>query len=171
MVKIARVVPEISSRTDRQTHRHLGNIPQLCRNIYSRQPRHVSTIGKKLNNNISTCPYNMANFGQLTDEIGSGVWGTPANFNGFRVLASLLQRRRSTEANQILHDVWPSHGLVHCIYVFGGSCSLTEFRYVQIHFASKSCVLLYWQRYCTALQQRRDNLKTLVLILVLVLEA
>jgi len=26
-------------------------------------------------------------------------WGIPANFNGFRVLASLLQRRRSTEAN------------------------------------------------------------------------
>ena len=25
----------------------------------------------------------MANFGPLTDEIGSGVWGTPANFNGF----------------------------------------------------------------------------------------
>jgi len=24
----------------------------------------------------------------------------------------------------------------------------------KIHFASKSCVLLYWQRYCTALQQR-----------------
>jgi len=26
----------------------------------------------------------MANFGPLTAEIGSGVWGTPANFNGFR---------------------------------------------------------------------------------------
>jgi len=23
----------------------------------------------------------------------------------------------------------------------------------EIHFASKSCVLLYWQRYCTALEQ------------------
>jgi len=27
----------------------------------------------------------------LTAEIGSGVWGTPANANGFRVLAALLQ--------------------------------------------------------------------------------
>jgi len=27
------------------------------------------------------------------------------------VLASLLHRRRSTEVNQTLHDVWPSHGL------------------------------------------------------------
>ena len=32
----------------------------------------------------------MVNFGQLTAEIRSGVWGTPANFNGFRVLAALL---------------------------------------------------------------------------------
>jgi len=49
----------------------------------------------------------MANFGQLTAEIGSGVWGTPANVNGFRVLAALLHGilvvgvshtlRRSTE--------------------------------------------------------------------------
>jgi len=39
----------------------------------------------------STCPYNMANFGPLAAEIRSGVWGTPANFNGFRVFAALLQ--------------------------------------------------------------------------------
>ena len=32
----------------------------------------------------------MGNFGPLTAEIGSGVWGTPANFNEFRVLAALL---------------------------------------------------------------------------------
>ena len=40
---------------------------------------------------LSTRPRNMSNFGgQLTAEIGSGVWGTPVNFNGFRVLAALL---------------------------------------------------------------------------------
>jgi len=44
-----------------------------------------------LNSNIfSTCPHNMVNFGPLTAEFGSGVWGTPANFNWFRVLAALL---------------------------------------------------------------------------------
>jgi len=44
-----------------------------------------------LSSNISsTCPYNMANFGPLAAEILSLVWGTPANFNGFRVLAALL---------------------------------------------------------------------------------
>jgi len=32
----------------------------------------------------------MVNFGQLPAEIGLPVWGTPANFNGFRVLAALL---------------------------------------------------------------------------------
>jgi len=43
-----------------------------------------------LNGNISTaCPCNMVNFGPLAAEIVSLVWGTPVNFNGFRVLAAL----------------------------------------------------------------------------------
>ena len=46
---------------------------------------------KLLSINISsTCPHNMVNFGLLTAEIGSTIWGTPANFNWFRVLAALL---------------------------------------------------------------------------------
>jgi len=32
----------------------------------------------------------MANVGPQAAEIGSVVWGTSANFNGFRVLAALL---------------------------------------------------------------------------------
>ena len=32
----------------------------------------------------------MVNFGLLAAEIGSEVWVTPDNFNGFRVLAALL---------------------------------------------------------------------------------
>jgi len=51
-------------------------------------------------NTSSTCPHNMVNFGPLTAEIVFRVWGTPANFNGFRVLAALLHRRRLTEVNQ-----------------------------------------------------------------------
>ena len=44
-----------------------------------------------LSSNISsTCPHNMVNFGPLAAEIISLVWGTPGNFNGFRVLAALL---------------------------------------------------------------------------------
>jgi len=77
---------------------------QLCRAIYS-QLRHVSTVGK-LNSNISsTRPYNVVNFDPLAAEIGSVVWGTPANFSGFRVLAPLVEQRRSPEANQTLQDV------------------------------------------------------------------
>ena len=76
-----------------------------------------------LNSNISSkCPHNVANFGPLTAEIGWRVWGTPANFNRFRFMASLLQRYHSTEANRTLHDVWPSPGLVHYINIFRGFC-------------------------------------------------
>jgi len=47
---------------------------------------------KLLNSNISpTCPYNMVNFGPPAAEISLLVWGTPANFNGFHVLAALLR--------------------------------------------------------------------------------
>jgi len=51
----------------------------------------------------------------------------PVNFNGFRVLASLLYWCRSRDVNQTLHDVWPSLGLVRYVYVSRGSCLLTEF--------------------------------------------
>jgi len=40
---------------------------------------------KTLNSNASpTCHNSMVNFGALAAEIGSLVWGTPANFNRFR---------------------------------------------------------------------------------------
>jgi len=55
----------------------------------------------------------------LTAEIRSLVWSTPANFNRFHLLVSLLHRRCSPEANQTLHDVWPSPELVHYIYFSG----------------------------------------------------
>jgi len=85
-----------------------------------------------LNSNMSsTFPHNMVNFGPLMVEISSGVWGTAANFNGFHDLPSLLQRHRSPEANRTLHNVWPSPGLVHYIYIFGGCCPLSEFCPVQ----------------------------------------
>jgi len=115
--------------------RHLGTIAQLCRAISS-QLRHVPGYRQfeknLLNSNISsTCPHNMVNFGPLGTKIVLLVWGTPANFNRFRVLVLLLQRRRSMEANQTLHYVWPSPGLVHYIYIFEGSCPVTEFFQVQ----------------------------------------
>ena len=56
-----------------------------------------------LSSNISpTCPYNMVKFGPLAAEIVSLVWGTPANFNGFRVLAALLHSQ-TAELNKGRH--------------------------------------------------------------------
>ena len=103
--------------------------------IYSTYRQSVKNL---LSSNIlSTWPYNMVTFGPLAAEIVSLVWGTPANFNGFSVLASLPQRRRSTEGNQTLHNVWPSPARLHYIYIFGGCCPITEFCQVQ----NSVCVL------------------------------
>jgi len=96
-------------------------------------------IGKKSLLNSSISSTRSHNTGPVTAEIGWRVWGTPTDFNGFRVLASLLQRRRSTEVNQTLHTVWPSPGLVHYVYIFGGCCPLTEFCQVQ----NSLCVHVY----------------------------
>jgi len=62
---------------------HLRTIVQLCWAISS----HVSTSGKNLlSSNISSrCLHNMVNFGLLAAEINP-----VANFNGFRILAALL---------------------------------------------------------------------------------
>jgi len=49
------------------------------------------SVKNLLNSNTSsTCAHNMVNFGLLAAENCWRVWGTPANFNGFRVLAALL---------------------------------------------------------------------------------
>jgi len=139
--------PNLSKKVAK--NRHLGTIAQL---VFASKARIDSR--KTFKHNISsTRSHNMVNFGPLTADIGSGVWGTPENFNGFRVLASLLQRRHSPEANQTLHDLWSSPWLVHHIYIFGGSCPWRNFATCKIHFAYKSCVFLYWHRYCMALQQ------------------
>ena len=97
-------------------NRHLGTIAQLCR-ATSSQLRHVSTIGKNLlsSNMSSRCPHNMVNFGPLTAEIGSRVWGTPANFNGFCILAALLHGSQVVSICQTLR-----HWTEGAIYVRQG---------------------------------------------------
>jgi len=42
----------------------------------------------------------MVNFGLLTAEICWRVWGTPANFNGFRVLACSVTARHSSSGRR-----------------------------------------------------------------------
>ena len=49
-----------------------------------------------------TCRYNMVNFGPLAAEIVSLVWGAPANFNGFGVLAALLHVSQVVSISQTL---------------------------------------------------------------------
>jgi len=59
--------------------------------IFATKPR-INNREKDLLSSImsSTFLHNMANFGPLVAEIDPVVWGTPANFNGFRVFAALL---------------------------------------------------------------------------------
>jgi len=49
----------------------------------------------------SRCPHNIVNFGPLAADICLPVWGTPANFNGFRDLAALqVKARQSSSEHQ-----------------------------------------------------------------------
>jgi len=50
----------------------------------------------------SRCPDNMVNFGLLAAEICWPVWGTPANFNGFRVWAALLHDSQVVDVSHTL---------------------------------------------------------------------
>ena len=72
----------------------------------------------------------------------------PVNFNGFRLLASLLYQRRSRDVNQTLHDVWLSPGLVRYVYVSRGLLP------PNIIFQDAKFTLRPSLAYCTALEQR-----------------
>jgi len=65
---------------------------------------HIDNREKNLlsSNMSSRCPHNIVNFGPLTADIGSGVWGTSANFNGFRILAALLHSSQVVSISQTL---------------------------------------------------------------------
>ena len=109
-----------------------------------------------LNSNISsTCPHNMTNFGPLVAEICWRVWGTPANFNGFRVLASLLQQRRSPEANHTC----TMFGRLLAGMPYMGGLLLPDGISPRAKFTLRPTVQVLrstWQRYCTARQQRNQ---------------
>jgi len=86
---------ENAARKKSPKSRHLGTIPQLYR-VISSQLRQVSTIGNKLVKH-QYLPHMSPQYGELRPlaaEIDPVVWGTPAKFNGFRVLAALLHGTR-----------------------------------------------------------------------------
>jgi len=83
---------ENTGRKNVAKNRHLGTIAQLCRAMSSQLGTYRQSEKNLLSSNMSsTCPHNMVNLGPLAAEINPVVWGTRANFNGFRVLAALLQ--------------------------------------------------------------------------------
>ena len=94
---------------------------------------HIGNRKKFISSNISlTCSHND---GELRPTSG---WdplvslGHPCKFQRVSRLGSVTAPTcRSTEANQTLHGVWPSPGLVHYIYIFEGSCPVMEFCQVQ----------------------------------------
>jgi len=70
---------------------HLGTIAQLSGYISATKACIDNWKKNLLNSNTSSTSLPiMVKFGPLAAEIVSLVWGTPANFNGFRVLAALL---------------------------------------------------------------------------------
>ena len=89
----------------------------------------------------------MVNFGPLEAEIVSLVWGIPQQIStGFaswlRYCSDVAQRKPTTLCTMFGRLlVW------YTIYTLSGTLARCK-----IHFPSKSCALLYWQRYCTALE-------------------
>jgi len=65
--------------------------------MHQQSEKHVLNI-----NTSSTCPHNMVNSGPITAENCWRVWGTPANFHGFRVLATLLHGTPAAGVSQTL---------------------------------------------------------------------
>jgi len=80
--------------------------------------------------------------------------GHPSKFQRVSRVGFVTAPTCSTEVNQTLHDVWLSHGLVQYIYIFAGSCPLTEYYQVQ----NSLCVqvlrspILAVLAYCTTLE-------------------
>jgi len=80
-----------TGRKKSSKNRHLGTIAQLCRAVSCNKAMYRKSEKNLLSSNTSsTCPRDVVNFGPLAAEVGLVVWGTSANFNGFRVLAALL---------------------------------------------------------------------------------
>jgi len=91
----------------------------------------------------------MANFHPLTAEIGSLVWATPANFNGFAHLAFVTAATSLTGGQPNFARCLAVSWAGYYTHIFGGSCPLTEFCpvhnsfYVQVLHSSISAALLH----------------------------
>jgi len=86
----------------------------------------------------SRCPHNMVNFGPLAAEIGLPVWGTPANFNGFRILAPLLHGSQVVGVSQTLQ-----HWTEGATYVRQGGHHVGHWPTFLVQFCSNNATDLY----------------------------
>ena len=74
----------------RNRHLHAHHHTSLSGSIFATTAC-IDSRKNLLNINISsTCPHNTVISGLLAAEIGSTIWGTPANFSGFRAFVALL---------------------------------------------------------------------------------
>jgi len=108
-----------------------------------------------LNSNISsTCSHTMVNFGPLAAEI-SWEFGAPqrisTGFVSWFCYCSDVIHQRPTKLCTMFGSLlgWYT---VYTLYILAFA-PWRNFATCKIHFASKSYVLLYWQRYCMALEQ------------------
>jgi len=140
--------------------RHLRTIAQLCRAISS-QLRHVSTIGKKLVKQqylLHISPQ----YGKLRPTNGWDRFtslGHPSKFQWVLRLAFVTATTSLIGGQpnfaRCLAISWAGTLYIH----FRRLLPRQNFSWYKIHFTSKSCILLYWQRYpilaafCRALQQ------------------
>ena len=92
-------------------------------------------------------PYNMANFRPLTACLGAPQQISTGFASCLRYCSNVAHRRPTKLCTMFGRLVrW------YAMYTFSGALA----PWSNIHFTSKSCVLLYWQRYCTALSSGRQ---------------
>jgi len=94
------------------------------------------------------------NFSPLTAEIVSGVWAPQqisAGFTSWCHYCTDVAHRRPTKLCTIFGHLLGWYTIYTLLVALA---PWQNFATCKIHFVSKSCILLYWQRYCTALQQR-----------------
>ena len=118
-----RLAGNTGRENDAKNH-HLSTVAQLSRAISSQGMCRQSEKKLVKQQYVLHMSHNMVNFGPLAAEISLPVWGTPANFNGFHVLAALLHCSQvvsvsqtlrhwtegATYVRQVDHDVghWPT---------------------------------------------------------------
>jgi len=136
-------------------NRHLRSITQVCRSV-SLQLTHVSTIGKTLVKQ----QYFVHKFSQYGEPRPTNSWdrftslGHPSKFQRASRLAFVTAATSLTGGQpnfaRCLAISWTGTLYMHFRELLP-PCQ--NFARCKIHFAIKSCILLYWQRYCTALEQ------------------